>query len=112
VHLKAALGAAMAMAQEANAYLSETEPWKTAKTDRERTATTLYTALCVIDALKIALYPFLPFSSGKVHEYLGYTDAIDDAGWIARRPVPGTPLVTPAPLFRKMDLDEVPDVSG
>ncbi len=112
VHLKAALGAAMAMAQEANAYLSDTEPWKTAKTDRERTATTLYTALCVIDALKIALYPFLPFSSAKVHEYLGYTDAIDAAGWTARRPVPGTPLPTPAPLFRKMDLDEVPGVGG
>ncbi len=107
VHLKAALGAAMAMAQEANAYLSDTEPWKTAKSDRERTATTLYTALCVIDALKIALYPFLPFSSDKIHGYLGYTDAIDDAGWSVRHLVPGTPLPAPAPLFRKMDVEEV-----
>jgi len=56
VHLKAALGTAMAMAQDANAYLSDTEPWKTAKTDRERTATSLYTVLCVINALKVALY--------------------------------------------------------
>ncbi|HEY8172076.1 MAG TPA: methionine--tRNA ligase, partial [Dehalococcoidia bacterium] len=57
VHLKAALGSAMSLAQDANAYLNEMEPWKTAKTDRERTATSLYVALCVINALKVALYP-------------------------------------------------------
>ncbi len=103
VRLKAALGDAMALAQEANAYLNETEPWKTAKTDRERTATSLYTALCVINALKVALYPFLPFSSQKIHEYLGMSGAIEDAGWDARRPEPGAPLPPPEPLFRKIE---------
>ena len=28
-------------------------------------------ALCAINALKVALYPFLPFSSQSIHEYLG-----------------------------------------
>jgi methionyl-tRNA synthetase len=106
VQLKAALGAAMAMAQEANAYLNETEPWKTAKTDRERTATSLYVALCVIDALKTAFYPFLPFSSRRVHEYLGYGDTIEEAGWEVRRPAPGAALGAVEPLFRKVELPE------
>ncbi len=104
VHLKAALHAAMALAQEANGYLSDTEPWKTAKTDRERTATSLYVALCAINALKVALYPFLPFSSQKVHEYLGLSGAIEDAGWEMRRPEPGTKLQQPEPLFKKIDV--------
>ncbi|MBI5284635.1 MAG: methionine--tRNA ligase [Chloroflexi bacterium] len=107
VHLKAALGTAMAMAQEANAYLSDTEPWKTAKTDRERTATSLYTALCVINALKVALYPFLPFSSQTIHEYLGMEGPVGAAGWQARRLEPGTLLRQPEPLFRKIELPVV-----
>jgi methionyl-tRNA synthetase len=104
VHLKAALHAAMALAQEANGYVSDTEPWKTAKTDRERTATSLYVALCAINALKVALYPFLPFSSQKVHEYLGLSGAIEDAGWAMRRPEPGTKLQQPEPLFKKIEV--------
>ena len=106
VHLKAALHAAMALAQEANGYLSDTEPWKTAKTDRERTATSLYVALCAINALKVALYPFLPFSSQKVHEYVGLDGAIEDAGWAMRRPEPGTKLQQPEPLFKKIEVAE------
>ncbi len=107
VHLKAALAAAMSLAQEANAYLNETEPWKTAKTDAERTATSLYTALCVINALKVALYPFLPFSSQKIHEYLGMSGAVEESGWEARRPEPGALLPQPEPLFKKIELPAV-----
>ncbi len=104
VHLKGALQTAMTLAQEANAYLSETAPWKTAKTDPERTGTSLYVALCVINALKVALYPFLPFSSQKVHEYLGLPGAIADARWAAERLAPGTRLQQPEPLFKKIDV--------
>jgi methionyl-tRNA synthetase len=106
VHLKAALSAAMAFAQEANGYLSETEPWKTAKSDPERTATSLYVALCAITALDVALYPFLPVSSQMVHAYLGLEGAVEDAGWAARRPEPGTQLGAAEPLFRKIDTPE------
>jgi methionyl-tRNA synthetase len=107
VHLKAALHSAMSLAQEANGYLSDTEPWKTAKTDPVRTGTSLYVALCAINALKVALYPFLPFSSQKVHEYLGLGGAIEDAGWEVRRPEPGTKLQQPEPLFKKIDAAEI-----
>ncbi len=104
-HLKAALSTAMATAQEANSYLSETEPWKTAKTDRERTATTLFVALSVINGLKVVFDPFLPFSSGAIHGYLGLDGAIEDGGWTMQALAPGTLLRPAAPLFRKIDVD-------
>jgi len=104
VRLKAGLQAAMAYAQEANAYLNATEPWKTAKSDRERTATSLYVALCTINALKVALYPYLPFSSQKIHEYMGYAGDVASAAWKSERPQPGTRLGGPEPLFRKLEV--------
>jgi methionyl-tRNA synthetase len=104
VHLKAGLAAAMSLAQDANAYLSDTEPWKTAKTDLARTGTSLYTALCVINALKVALYPYLPFSSQTIHEYLGLAGKIEDGGWRADRLEPGSALRQPEPLFKKIEL--------
>jgi methionyl-tRNA synthetase len=107
VRLKAALGVAMAYAQDVNGYLNETEPWKTAKSDRERTATSLHTALTAINALKVALYPYLPFSSHRIHEYLGLGGTLEDAGWAAESPAPGTALLAPEPLFRKIDVAEV-----
>ena len=103
VHLKAALGTAMTLAQEANAYLNETEPWKTLKADRERTATSLYVAICVINTLKVALYPYLPFSSQRIHEQLGFAGAIESGGWEAIRPDPGTQLREPEALFPKIE---------
>ncbi|HEX5478918.1 MAG TPA: methionine--tRNA ligase [Dehalococcoidia bacterium] len=104
VHLKAALAHAMAFAQEANAYLSEREPWKTAKTDRERTASSLYVALSAINALNVALSPFLPFSAEKVRAYLG--EAQEPVRWAAERPEPGRQLAAPEPLFKKIETPE------
>jgi len=106
-HLKAGLSAAMAYAQEANAYLNATEPWKTAKTDAARTGTSLYVAMCAINALKIALYPYLPFSSQRIHEYMGERGAIEQAGWTFERPAPGTRLLQPEPLFKKIEPQSV-----
>ncbi len=106
VHLKAALATAMGFAQEVNGYLSEREPWKTAKSDRERTATSLYVALCAITALDVALYPFLPFSSELVYRSLGLPGSIDETGWRASRPASGTALGPAEPLFRKIETAE------
>jgi methionyl-tRNA synthetase len=71
-----------------------------------RTGTSLYVALCIINALKVALYPFLPFSSQKIHDYLGLTGAIEDGAWSADRPAPGSALLPPEPLFKKIDVVE------
>ena len=93
----------MSLAHEANRYLDGKSPWKIIKEDRQAAATSLYVALCVISYLKTMLYPFLPFSSQKLHEYLGFEGKVEDYGWKPQSPLPGQKLLEPQPLFSKLD---------
>jgi len=102
-HFKQAITMAMAVAQEANRYLDEKSPWKVIKENREAAATSLFTAICAISYLKTMLYPFLPFSSQKLHEYLGFKGRVEDYGWQPQPPEPGQKLLEPKPLFVKLD---------
>lgn len=129
---RAALGEAMRAVQEANRYVSETEPWKL-KSDPDRLATVLHTTTQAVSDLNTMLAPFLPFAAQKVHETLGGTgtfspapriDEVDDlddasrhypvitgdyrlgetvAAWQPRAVVPGTPVGKPTPVFTKLD---------
>jgi methionyl-tRNA synthetase len=74
VKLRAALNEALALAREVNAYLDQAPWFSVIKDDRQAAATTVYTALCAIDSLKILFSPFLPFSSEQLHQTLGYED--------------------------------------
>ena len=97
---------AMAVAHAANRYLDEKSPWKVIKEDRQAAATSLYVALCVISYLKTMLYPFLPFSSQKLHEFLGFEGNIEDYARehpLQPLPTPGQKLLPPQPLFSKLD---------
>jgi len=102
-HFKEALRSAMDLAHEANRYLDEKAPWKAIKADRQTAAESLYTAIQVISALKTMLYPFLPFSSQKLHEFLGFDGSIEDEGWKLQSVPPGQKLQPPEPLFSKLD---------
>ncbi|HLF72267.1 MAG TPA: methionine--tRNA ligase [Dehalococcoidia bacterium] len=95
------LRGAFAYAQEVNRYLNQEEPWKA---DLESAARSLYVAINAIDALKLALYPYLPFTSAKLHKLLGHgRSEIGDDGWVTERATPGRPLQPPEPLFKKLD---------
>ncbi len=100
---KQAIASAMGLAHEANRYLDEKEPWKVIKENRVRAALSLYVVIGIISRLKTLFYPFLPFSSQKVHEFLGYPGRIEDKGLGTDMPLPGQSLVKPAPLFTKLD---------
>jgi methionyl-tRNA synthetase len=63
-------------------------------------------AIAVISCLKTILYPFLPFSSQRLHELLGYNGKVEDAGWKFDVPPAGQKLISPTPLFTKLE-DEV-----
>lgn len=128
IHLRAALSEAMRLASEVNKYLDQAAPWFEVKEDKSSAAKTVYSALRAIDSLKIILAPFLPFSSERLHEYLGYSEPLfgeqqvstvtDSLGehrilrykpqrasgrWEASRLQPGQRLRQPAPLFRKLE---------
>ena len=118
----------MRLAGLGNQYVAEQEPWSKLESDPERAATILYVALRAVDSLKVLFTPFLPFSSQRLHELLGYDEVIagplefmtvaepesehvvltgDYASWGGRweasRLEPGTPLRKPQPLFPKLD---------
>ncbi|MEX2503510.1 MAG: methionine--tRNA ligase [Egicoccus sp.] len=107
VELRAALKQALEATQEVNAYLNATEPWKTAKTDRDRTATTLWTALQAISGCNLAFAPFTPFAAATVSGWLGHGEDLHANGWQRRDVAAGTTLGEPTPLFRKVELPEV-----
>ncbi|UCH60442.1 MAG: methionine--tRNA ligase [Anaerolineales bacterium] len=128
VHLRAALFETMALATEVNKYLDTAAPWFEIKQDKTAAATTIYTALRAIDSLKILMAPFLPFTSERLHAYLGYTqplfgeqfmetqqdslgehdvlryqDGHGSGSWQASQLPSGQVLQQPAPLFRKLE---------
>jgi methionyl-tRNA synthetase len=104
---KAAIGQAFGLAQEANRYLDTKAPWKTIKEDRDVAGATLTVAMQAINCLKTILYPFLPFSSQKVHEFLGFDGLVEDGSWDFEKIVgdikAGASLREPSPLYTKLD---------
>jgi methionyl-tRNA synthetase len=130
---KSALQEVMRLAAVGNVYLAEQAPWKLLESDRERAATVLYTTLLTIDSLKILLVPYLPFSSQRLHELLGYDTTLagelvfetvrEDGGrehevltgdygswdgrWETSALRAGQQLREPKPLFAKLDPEKV-----
>jgi methionyl-tRNA synthetase len=128
VHLRLALSEALRLASEVNKYQDATSPWFEIKADKNAAAKSIYTALRVIDSLKILFAPFIPFSSERLHAYLGYTQPLfgeqyveaqhdslgthntlryrppqSGASWEPSNLQPGQRLQTPAHLFKKLE---------
>ncbi len=68
----------MNLARLGNKYLADEEPWKTIKTDEERTKTVMYVALQIAAALATLSKPFLPFTAAKLSKMLNITSGKDD----------------------------------
>ncbi|MBQ9312002.1 MAG: methionine--tRNA ligase [Bacteroidales bacterium] len=60
----------MNLARLGNKYLTENEPWKTIKTDKERTATVLNISLQICANLSVLMEPFIQFSAKKLQNML------------------------------------------
>ena len=104
-HFRHGLNRSMGLAKMANRYVEARQPWKAVKTDRDHAATTLWTALSVINCLKTTMYPYLPFTSQKLHALLGFDDLIENRPWAwdEAELKPGAALETPKALFAKLD---------
>jgi methionyl-tRNA synthetase len=129
---RAALAEAMRLASRVNQYVSDQAPWALVQEDPARAGTVLYAALRCIDNLKLLFTPFMPFSSQRLHELLGYDTVI--AGELEMREIveeavpytvltgdyhrwegrwepsdlpPGQALREPKPLFAKLDAERV-----
>ncbi|GCF11298.1 methionine--tRNA ligase [Dictyobacter arantiisoli] len=102
-HMKEGLNEAMNVARAANRYFDEQAPWKQIKVDREAAGTTIYVMLQVISGLHLLFNPYLPFSSQKLHEYLGFEGNITAHGWQLHTVEANKTLPKPAPLFPKLE---------
>ena len=95
------------MAQDTNRYLDTKAPWKSLKGDRQAAATALWVSIATINCLKVALYPFLPFSSQKIHEFLGFDGLVTGETWdfdhLINGVEAGKSLRSPSPLYTKLD---------
>ncbi|MBI1804467.1 MAG: methionine--tRNA ligase [Ignavibacteriae bacterium] len=99
----------MNVARFANKYFNDSEPWKTAKSDPQRCATTIHICLQTIRSLAILFEPILPFSTRKIWTMLNLSGNPLDAGWKTAGElalVEGHALGQPKILFTKIE-DEV-----
>lgn len=102
-----ALKEMMNLARLGNKYLADTEPWKVAKTDIERTGTILNLALQICANLTIACEPFMPFSSAKLLKMMNVSAfGWDKLGQMNLLNV-GHQLGTAQLLFEKIEDDQI-----
>ncbi len=104
-----ALKSAMNLARLGNKYLTDTEPWKVAKTDLERTASILNVSLKLCADLAIAFAPFLPFSTEKLLHMLNLQKEILTWDNLGREDLllPGNKLNAAELLFGKIEDEEI-----
>ena len=104
--LRNGLAATIDLARKGNQYLSEREPWHLIKTDRAKTATTLYLASQLVGELEVLLSPFLPETSERIREQLNLTDTRNwsDAGKF--RLEGGHRIAKATPLFHKVKVTQ------
>jgi len=99
---KEALNEWMNLARLGNKYLTDYEPWKVMKTDKERGGTILNIGLQIVASLAITCEPFLPFTSDKLKNILSLNDKKwMDAGTVLM--AAGTAIESPGHLFSKLD---------
>jgi methionyl-tRNA synthetase len=71
----------MNLARAANKYFNDSEPWKTAKSDRERCATTVNISIQLARALAILMDPVIPFSSERIWKMLNLDGNVHTQSW-------------------------------
>jgi methionyl-tRNA synthetase len=104
VHLRDALRDCMALARFGNQFFDNNAPWKQVAEDRAAAADTFGALLLIINTLKITFSPFLPFSSVRLHEALGFKTNLTSEGWEIH-PVPvGQNIPEPKHLFKKIEI--------
>ena len=127
---KAGISELMRLVGEANAYVSQTEPFKLkGAANRERLATVLHVLAQAVADLTTMSAPFLPHGANRIHRVMGGVGDLvpmpqlvsvedldggpaypvimgDYSGtplWRSEPVVPGTPVGKPEPVFVKLD---------
>ncbi len=104
---RAGISQAFGLAQECNRYLDARAPWQAIKEDRAHAARSLGTTIQVLNCLKVMLAPYLPFTSQKLHGFLGFDGEVSEEPWdfdaLVGAIKPGGVLRNPSNLYTKLD---------
>jgi methionyl-tRNA synthetase len=93
-----------ALADEANRYVEQKQPWSTIKTDPEQTRTTLTAVLNAMKVLTIYLKPILPKFAQKVEKFLN----VGDLGFVdVERTLENREISTFERLLERIDEEQV-----
>ncbi len=97
----------MNLARAANKYFNDSEPWKTAKSDRDdRCATTINISIQLARVLAVLMEPVIPFSSERMWKMLGLEGDVHRQSWDAASDLlipDGHRLGKPEILFTKIE---------
>ena len=104
---KKGLRTVMSLAQFGNFYFDQNQPWNLIKNDKERCGSVLHICFKLVQALAVFMAPYLPFSSDAIWKMLGNTDSIKSWDDALSELKEGTPLEKPAPLFKKLVLEDI-----
>lgn len=100
---KDALKATFEQIRACNKYFDNQAPWQSIKTDVDACAATIGTCTQAIANLAVLTAPFLPFSSAKVLEALG----VSDARWERQALEAGSAVAKPGILFPNLDREVI-----
>jgi methionyl-tRNA synthetase len=98
-----ALEAIFAATRAGNGYITTQAPWALKKTDPSRMAVVLRHLHTALRTYATLLQPFMPATMAALLEQLGVPEAQRGLASLDAALPEGTPLPSPAPLFRKVD---------
>ncbi len=96
--LKDALDAVFEFVRSGNKYFDSEKPWETRNSDINACYTTIFTCVQIIANLSVLLEPFLPFSSGKIRNWLSV-----GSDWSEKSVPAGFIIPEPEILFERID---------
>ena len=110
IELRKSAATARALWVLGNEYLQEAAPWTAIKTDAERAAVVVRTALNLVALYARVAAPFIPFTARIIAESVGERaeewPTMDAAAELSRLQ-PGRVLTTPPVLFRKIEDEQI-----
>ncbi len=96
----------MDLARAANKYFNDSEPWKTAKSDPARCATTIHISIQIARTLAVLSSPVIPFAAEKIWRMLNLDGMASALSWESAgdSSIPaGHALGVPEILFTKIE---------
>jgi methionyl-tRNA synthetase len=104
---KKGIRAVMELSRFGNRYFDSVKPWSLVKTDKEQCGRVMNNNLLIVKALAVMAWPFMPGSSEKIWNYLGYEGSIENAGIDAvTSPLPsGISLAEPVPVYKRVEIE-------